>query len=127
MTWEKKSNDLQRGIYGVANLGSILFAGTNGGGVYANASLLTFIGEVEKEDFSVLRVRPNPAGDDIWIDLPADAKVRQLEIFDALGRLVQVGSNDGTTRIDLHPLPAGTYFIRIRVDRNIYTGQFVKN
>lgn len=61
-----------------------------------------------------LALYPNPATEDIFINLPAGGKV-QLEVLDASGREVrnQLASSTGTQRISIAGLAPGCYTVRV--------------
>ena len=73
------------------------------------------------EDLSYsLSVYPNPARNMLWIHLNSEFNPISLEVFDALGRVVQkssVFSGSTDIRIDLSSLISGEYFLRFRNDR----------
>jgi len=76
----------------------------------ANAVLAT-----ATADATVLALYPNPAHGSATLSLPAAAQVREVQVFDALGRAVrtvQLPANATTTRLELTGLPAGVYLVR---------------
>ncbi|MEZ5172977.1 MAG: T9SS type A sorting domain-containing protein [Bacteroidia bacterium] len=73
-------------------------------------------------------IYPNPARNQVFISLPADAgKTGTLELFDMYGKLVRVSNIilNNPNRIELTGLSSGIYFVKINSDSGIQTGRFV--
>ena len=65
-------------------------------------------------------IYPNPAGNTLFVHLNGEFNPVSLEVFDALGRIVQKSSafsGSADVRIDLSNLISGEYFLRFRNDR----------
>jgi len=104
--------------------------------IYVNvvASFPTVISENQHQNISVY---PNPAGDELYVigNPSIDGRKGSVEIYDVMGekRLTpalprntgQVSKGEGV-RIDVSSLAAGIYFVRMRGDKGIAAGKFVK-
>jgi hypothetical protein len=73
-------------------------------------------------------VSPNPVSDVLNIEyLGKNNDIRNIEIYDILGKLVYQVSNDlQENEIDIHYLQSGTYIWKINQDGNVQTGKFTK-
>jgi hypothetical protein len=71
-----------------------------------------------EDQFSQLKVYPNPTEDQIRIDgLPANEKV-EIKIYNSGGQLVQqLQNNSGFMTIDFKSQPAGIYYIHLNGHR----------
>lgn len=72
---------------------------------------------------------PNPAQDQITINLPKNANNAVLAILDEQGRTMlsrKVGSANATTSFDISSLVDGVYFIRLYCNQNSYVQKFIK-
>ena len=73
---------------------------------------------------------PNPADDQITVQLPDDAMVREFRLYDVAGRdlsgRVQVTAQTHTQLVlDLRALPGGAYCIRVDTGRGSWARRFV--
>ncbi len=82
---------------------------------------------------AAIQVFPNPAVDEVRIELPAGIlENMSVRIIDIQGRVIQeknmvLSSGDQLLRFDVSPLPAGVYLIHLSSGKNEgYTGKFVK-
>lgn len=57
---------------------------------------------------------PNPVQETLTIQFTRDIRQEQLQIYNAVGRLVKVTDVSTSARIDIADLPAGLYFIRLK-------------
>ncbi len=82
--------------------------------------------KVEKQN---LRIFPNPAKDEIRLDYIAEGQTIEFAIYDAFGRLVNVGqlSNSGELRISINELKIGIYIIKITDQNKMYSAKILKN
>ena len=75
-----------------------------------------------------LNIFPNPATD--YIQLSLDRSITEqaeLRIVDAQGRVVYtVKTANFAEQIEVANLPAGMYFVRLEIDNEVVSGQFVK-
>jgi uncharacterized delta-60 repeat protein len=86
---------------------------------------------VQEESISQdLTIYPNPASDKIKIEAP---KVRSVQIYDAMGRLVLEDKPSGRKyqalelEYDIRSLVSGSYFIKVFFDEQIKVLKFIKN
>ncbi len=88
--------------------------------------LVTSAEEVEAESF--LRVYPNPAGDQLWVENAHSAGSKgRYTIFDQNGRrILQFTSQQGSQRFDLSNLPSGVYFLEWKTEEHIEMKKLVK-
>jgi hypothetical protein len=62
-----------------------------------------------------LRVWPNPAREELRINLPEGCTNGRIELFNSLGSLVASETAQGSVKVlDVRALPAGTYFLRFQ-------------
>jgi hypothetical protein len=85
------------------------------------------MGTAELAWTTTLQIYPNPAKNNIQVQLQDAVVVNSVIIYDVLGRPVQEiwPTNDKTT-IDVSTLKTGTYFIKLNTDRGIANAKFVK-
>jgi hypothetical protein len=75
-----------------------------------------------------LKVFPNPAGDEISLDLPESVTNGNLTISDINGKeVLELASYHADEKIDVSALTAGVYFIRIKSGDREFTAKFSKN
>jgi len=74
-----------------------------------------------------LQLYPNPAKTELYYQLPDASNFNKVEIFDALGKLVQSAKVKGSIgAINISNLPAGSYYICFTGKGNSLTQRFVK-
>ncbi|GAB4414488.1 MAG: hypothetical protein OHK0039_22300 [Bacteroidia bacterium] len=76
-----------------------------------------------------LRLYPNPAGDQLTVELPAVYRPAQLRVIDATGRQVrrvQTVALGEAVSVPLASLPAGHYFLQVEIDGRHWGYRFVK-
>jgi photosystem II stability/assembly factor-like uncharacterized protein len=124
-SWQKDSSDINNfPVLSFALLNGILYAGTDGVGVW---SLQVSSGEgVERESIAApeMTITPNPSMGKTKIEytLSKDLSEVTIDIFDILGRKIEAishgteeaGSN--THEFDSNKLPGGSYLVRITID-----------
>ena len=72
------------------------------------------IGLQEREEPRSLKVYPNPAVNELYIEAGSDASGREATIYNSRGSLVEeVQLGEAVTRIDIRKWPAGVYFVRL--------------
>jgi Leucine-rich repeat (LRR) protein len=76
---------------------------------------------------TTIKVYPNPAKNNIQVQVQEAILVNSVIVYDVLGRLVQETSctSDKTT-LDVSTLKTGTYFIKVNTDRGIANAKFLK-
>ncbi|CAM3313695.1 hypothetical protein FLLO111716_03075 [Flavobacterium longum] len=72
-------------------------------------------------------VVPNPASSILSLMGFEQLNISSVKIFNAVGQLVLVTSNDFPDSIDVSSLPEGTYILELRADDKRYTSKFVKS
>lgn len=72
-----------------------------------------------------MKIFPNPASTELFIQ--GIEKYDRIEIFDVNGAAVKVLSNYANTRIDVHDLNNGFYFLKIYSDEKVYSAKFIKH
>lgn len=100
----------------------------NNDGRYSYSSIVTL---ALKGNTGAVRIFPNPVQDRLFIWMPADTKVNNVVIFDAVGRkLTQRKVADNATNvsdIDVRNLPKGVYRIQVTNSRSEITNlSFIK-
>jgi hypothetical protein len=87
------------------------------------SSVVSAISEINTMK-DIIQIYPNPAIDNITVNVPQNAL---LEITDIKGQLIRSISNCGDeTIIDLKDLPGGVYFIKAITKKGIAVNKFVK-
>ena len=88
--------------------------------------LSTDIEEVRPE--LAWNISPNPAIEQIVVDLPAETEVTQLSLYNAVGTLLSQYQVNGQARLNLpvDHLTDGLYYLSYQTDKATYTKSFVK-
>lgn len=75
-----------------------------------------------------LKVYPNPATNEIWIDYKAEGKTIQFALYDTFGRMVKQGefSNDNHMHISIDELRNGIYIISISDQEKVLSAKVLK-
>ncbi|QMW05843.1 right-handed parallel beta-helix repeat-containing protein [Spirosoma foliorum] len=76
-------------------------------------------------------VYPTPCRGELTIQLPTEAQIKELLVYDLNGRLVQshlyYTNLESTVTKDMTELPVGSYVLRVSLaDQQVYTTRFVK-
>lgn len=79
----------------------------------------------EKNSQEIL-VYPNPASDEITIELQGINEKRDLQVIDLSGRVLFRGTMNSRQKVSIAHLPAGTYLIRISTSNTITPVLFTK-
>ncbi len=76
---------------------------------------------------NLLNIYPNPAIDHILIALPENINDYTLEIFNAVGQKMNctISAVKNTIDVQVHTLPAGTYYVRVLSDKTEQVGKFI--
>lgn len=70
---------------------------------------------------------PNPASDELTIQLPSGSEVASVEFYDYLGRLALTQNISQTSNhINVQNLSAGVYILKVLADDKIGTQKFIK-
>jgi len=102
------------------NKTNVYFVGRLGG--FYRCNLTTGI---EETTFitSTFNIYPNPASDQIIIELVFDKKINtKIELFDLVGKQIKLVSsfvgNESKNTVDISDLPSGAYFIKVTTEGN---------
>lgn len=82
------------------------------------------INELLKNTQSI-KLYPNPAKNEILLDIPDKAKSIKVEVYDVSGKLLQ-DINLKSNHLNISKLPNGLYFIFVQVDDKKFSGKFLK-
>lgn len=107
--------------------GKDVYAGTEGGGVFINQSLLTGINENTPNQQVRWFIYPNPAIQNITIQSYKGPEDAYLSLFNIHGqRVLGQTLTDTSTSVDISMLPSGMYFIHILQDGLIHSAKLIK-
>ncbi|MCO6147801.1 sorbosone dehydrogenase family protein [Flavobacterium sp. NRK1] len=104
--------------------GELYIAGNNGS-VYKITDTTAGLNEFEN---SQITIHPNPANDEIFIDIKNGITIGSATIFNMSGQLVmetEIRTND--TRIDTSKLQSGVYMLSLEMDGSKYNRKLVIN
>lgn len=78
--------------------------------------------------YNSLKIYPNPAINEVYIQIPGKEKATSVFIYDITGRNIKASiRNQGTTYlVYLNDIPSGMYTVLVKTRTNIYTGKLVK-
>ena len=97
---------------------------TSNGCVDTSACLsFSFVGvnEMEKQSFVMY---PNPSNDGMFT-ITTKSPIVQINVFDALGRTIQLQANPNTGLINGSSLASGKYIVRVITEEKVYTKQLM--
>jgi len=87
------------------------------------------VGVADMNNYSSLRVFPNPTTGELTID-NGQLTINNVEVFDIYGRKQKAESRkqkaEGGVVIDLSPLAAGIYFVKIYTEKGIFVEKLLK-
>jgi hypothetical protein len=77
-----------------------------------------------------LKLWPNPAQDQLYVELPTAEQAQTIQFIDGTGRTVLTLANERVSKnrleLDLSPLPAGFYLLRLTTQSGeVYSGKLV--
>ncbi|MGB6034691.1 MAG: T9SS type A sorting domain-containing protein [Cryomorphaceae bacterium] len=101
------------------------YKGSNGRtGLMSQLSL-----DVNNNEMRTLSVYPNPAHDQVTVELPEGITDETLTLYDLQGRQIlqrTIGQSSGkVTVIDTQSLPSGVYFVHIPLNEVVYMGKLI--
>jgi subtilisin family serine protease len=102
---------------------SVAFSSPDGCSSFSNAFQWTL--SLEEVRHSELKLYPNPASDELHIDLPADIAIDRIEILNDLGQVIY-SSVSKQKSIDVSLFAPGSYVIQIITSETIHTSRFQK-
>ena len=71
---------------------------------------------------------PNPAGDQLNVWVEGFEKKTEIKVYNLMGKLVmQQGSNNTLTQLNISKLAAGFYLVKINDGKETRSAKFVKN
>ena len=79
----------------------------------------------EQYAVELLTVFPNPAGDKVNLNIPANQQIDKIVVTDISGKVVITGMD--VRNVDTSSLHSGIYFVTVYSDNTVYTGKFIKN
>lgn len=130
VTWSNFEDglDLSAGHYfphlGKNINGNCIFTIRNNGNEMYRYGDCPSVGLTEKTANKELLLYPNPAKDQIQLQLPGNEKLQQVKIYNTLGQLCSVATDNNT--IDIGHLPQGIYYIKVQTKSRELTSRFVK-
>ena len=80
---------------------------------------------IEKANSSICKIYPNPAADIIFADV-TNANNAQVQIINALGKVVASCNTNPADGINVSNIADGIYTVKIITADNVYVGRFVK-
>lgn len=88
---------------------------------------ITFFG-IEDNYNSEIKIYPNPANNDIWVDYKVEHSNLRFAIYDTYGKMLKQGelSNSGKDKISISELNEGMYIIRITNQNKVFAIKFLK-
>lgn len=96
---------------------------TNTATTNITVNLCTGINENIKNNF--IKIYPNPADDNIIIEIPEKATI---EISNIQGQLIKTLAASGTkTNVDVSALPCGVYVVEVKMGKGVAIKKFVKD
>jgi len=109
------------------NKANVFFVGRLGG--FKRCDLTVGIKE-EVLAPSIFSVYPNPASDQITIDLVFDQKINtKIELFNLVGQQVkqsfELVGNDFKTTVNIGDLPSGSYFVKVTTDGSSFSKKLI--
>ena len=109
------------------NKANVFFVGSVGG--FMRCDLTVGIKE-EALAPSTFSVYPNPASDQITIDLVFDQKINtKIELFNLVGQQVkqsfELVGNDFKTTVNIGDLPSGSYFVKVTTDGSSFSKKLI--
>ncbi|MFZ1611084.1 MAG: T9SS type A sorting domain-containing protein [Chitinophagales bacterium] len=80
---------------------------------------------IENSLIESVKLYPNPANDNLHIDLISDA---QVSVFDMQGKLLYAASmTSGSNSINVSEFNSGTYIVKLQFEDEVITKKFVRN
>lgn len=108
----------------------IILAGYSYGGGGSEFEVARFLNDdtagIESLQNLEFRLYPNPANEQITVELSDVSSTYQLEIFDVLGKKVYASEIQKTGNIDVSALAQGTYLLKLNSENKTNVVRFVK-
>jgi hypothetical protein len=118
--------------YTASQTGYYCLIATNEGGCFATSNCINIYEDcvgIETIDSDLITLYPNPANQQLNIELPSNQVAESIVINDLQGRVLQLQSNlndNGLLQIPIISLETGVYHILIKTNKGVATKQFVK-
>ncbi|WP_396186055.1 S8 family serine peptidase [Flavobacterium sp.] len=109
----------------VTNKGS-LQAGSQDFTLIANGLDDMSLSTLDFDESDVVKLYPNPAKDYISYNLPLNFNLKQVTIYDTLGKVIKQLDNSTSNEINISELERGVYFIDFKGVKNSVTKKFIK-
>lgn len=105
----------------------VLYAATYGRSIYKLDLSTVILGTAKTSEMTAIAVAPNPAKNFTTVTLAESAANIEIEVFDALGRVVGQFSFEKERKVQLpvSNLTAGTYFLQIKTERTTQTKKLI--
>ena len=62
---------------------------------------------------SIIDIYPNPVNTELFLEIPEDLEVTDIQLFGTNGQMVQQYDNVSTRTLEVNHLPAGLYYLRV--------------
>ena len=80
----------------------------------------------EKQQFKPLLVAPNPVGDLLNCGELQFEQIRNISILDTSGKKVNNLSKEKTFPVNVSSLSAGFYILKVKTEKDLFVGRFIK-
>jgi uncharacterized repeat protein (TIGR01451 family) len=97
---------------------------TNEAVTVIDGTVLSTLESINKSD---IHVYPNPTKGDVNVE--SDSKIKSVEVYDAQGRIIQkqIGINAEKTKISLHTVSSGIYYLKVITEKDSFMKKVIKN
>ncbi len=91
--------------------------------IITNSFLTEFVSQLNNDQFSSISfmVYPNPAKEQLTVQMSVNTKVKQIKLIDMLGRIIKIENYSSTNSIEtinLKEVATGGYFVEVITDSN---------
>jgi len=113
-------NTTSEGIY--------VYASIYGNGIYKSERITTSVNDEENSNNNLISgIYPNVVNEWFSVNVKNNSNTLNYEIYDILGNVVNLGSINGNSIIDVMELSTGTYFVKFTDTKQIQYLKFIKN
>ena len=109
----------------VTNKGSLL-NGAQDFTLIANGLDDMSLSTLDFDENDVVKLYPNPAKEYISYNLPLNFNLKQVTIYDTLGKVIKQFDNSTSSGINISELEKGIYFINFKGEKNSVNKKFIK-
>jgi len=125
--WTSPSSDEGKITFYGASVSGNGNGGTSGDQVYIGSSGSTSSLSFTQEKGLNFDIFPNPASENLRIQLPSGVENASVEFYDFIGRLAFTQKVSKTINdINVHDLTTGVYIVKVLADNKIGTKKFIK-